>query len=285
MSAVRIFESHAKSILVRSNLPGCDFVINPYTGCAFACAYCYASFMSQYVGETLESWGSFVFVKTNAVELLEAKLSHMRPASMEASIFFSSVTDPYQGVETRYRLTRGCLEALAEQRWSGPVTILTKSPLVLRDLDVLARLADVEVGLTVTTTADATGRLIEKAAPAASRRIETLAALHAAGIATYAFVGPLMPHYADRPERLDALFGALSLAGVREVFVEHLNAAPYIGARLWPMLRAANSAAPDYFAGFADPAAAARLDALVGELLARHGLSIRGGGIIHHGSA
>jgi DNA repair photolyase len=284
MSAVRIFEREAKSILVKSGLPGADFVINPYTGCAFACAYCYASFMSRYVDEPIESWGSFVFVKTNAVDLLEGKLARMRPAGMEASIFFSSVTDCYQGVESRYRLTRGCLEALAEGGWAGPIGILTKSPLVLRDIDVLTRLKNAEVGMTVTTTADAAGRIIERAAPLAHRRIETLAALHAAGIATYAFVGPLMPHYAQRPERLDALFGALAGAGVREVFVEHLNAAPYIASRLWPMLRAVDPAAAGYFSGFADPAALARLDALVGELLVKHNLSIRAGGIIHHGA-
>jgi DNA repair photolyase len=110
MSALRVFERTAKSILVRSNLPGTDFVVNPYTGCAFACAYCYASFMSQYVGETLESWGSFVFVKINAIELLEAKLAHMRPEGTSASVLMSSVTDPYQGSEALYKLSRGCLE-------------------------------------------------------------------------------------------------------------------------------------------------------------------------------
>jgi DNA repair photolyase len=238
--------------------------------------------MSQYVGETLESWGSFVFVKTNAVELLEAKLAHMRPEGPSASVLMSSVTDPYQGSEALYKLSRGCLETFAHHRWQGPIAVLTKSPLVLRDRDILTDLAQVEVGLTVTTTVDAVGRLIEKAAPAASRRIETLAALHASGIATYAFVGPLMPHYLERPERLDALFGALASAGVSSVFVEYLHASPYIGERLWPMLRQADPKAEALFAGFGDRAAQARLDELVMRLLDKHGLSIRAGGVIHH---
>ena len=109
----RITEVQAASIFVRSKLPATDYVANPYIGCAYGCAYCYASFMTRQAGEPLDAWGDFVSVKVNAAALARAEVARMRPAFRTRSVMLSSVTDPYQGVESRYRLTRGILEALA----------------------------------------------------------------------------------------------------------------------------------------------------------------------------
>src|SRR5262249_53961667 len=147
-------ELQAKSILVRSKLPDTDYVVNPYTGCAFGCHYCYASFTGRFVQQPVKAWGDYVYVKINAVEVFDVELQRLRARGSAPSILLSSVTDAYQGVEKRYRLTRGILEILAREPYPGSVGILTKSPLVLRDLDVLERLPCVEVGMTITTTDD-----------------------------------------------------------------------------------------------------------------------------------
>jgi DNA repair photolyase len=146
---MKIIERQAKSILVPSRLPDADYVVNPYTGCQFGCIYCYATFTSRFVNEPRADWGSYVYVKTNAVELARKQLEKWPPAKQEAVIMFSSVTDPYQGIEHKYRLTRGVLQALVDAHYPGKVTILTKSPLVLRDVDLLERL-NAEAGLTIT---------------------------------------------------------------------------------------------------------------------------------------
>ena len=178
-----------------------------------------------------------MYAKANAVPLFTKDLDALRRSGRAPSLLMSSVTDPYQGVERRFRLTRGILEKLVEEPYPGRVGILTKSPLVLRDVDLLAALPRVEVGLTVTTTDDRLGRLLEVRAPRASRRLATLAALRAHGITIYAFVGPLLPHFWYERAALDTLFRGLALSGERAVYVVHLNVSPYIRQRLMRHLR------------------------------------------------
>jgi DNA repair photolyase len=279
---MKIQETTAKSILVASKLPDADYVLNPYTGCRFGCAYCYASFMGRYVDEPIESWGDYVYVKTNAVELLKTELASMRPARMTSSILLSSVTDPYQAVESRYRLVRGLLEALADARYPGSVSILTKAPLVTRDIDVLSRLPQPEVGMTITTTDDAVSRWLEVRAPSASKRLRALRTLTDAGINTYAFVGPLLPHFRFRPELLDQLFGSLAAAGVREVYVEHMNLRGYIRQRLDDFLVDQPEEIRAVYAGANTKEHRAALDELVAPLLREHGLRLRLDEVIHH---
>ena len=177
---------NARSILTRSKIPGIDYCLNPYVGCAHACRYCYATFMSKYSGHW-EPWGSFVDIKTNAVSLLRKALMRRR----EGEVILSSVTDPYQPVEETYGLTRGCLELLAAS--SLAVRILTKSDLVERDLDILAKMGDVEVGLSVTTDSERIRRVFEPGSSSIVRRLGALKRLHDRGIATYVFVGPMLP--------------------------------------------------------------------------------------------
>ncbi len=187
-------EVYAKSILSKSGIGGVDYCINPYVGCANACSYCYASFMKKYTGH-LEPWGDFVDVKMNAADLLARQTKRPR----RGTVVLSSVTDPYQPCEAKYRITRACLEVLANTGLS--VEVLTKSPLVVRDIDLFTRFRDVQVGLTITTDSDRVRRVFEPKAPSIQKRIEALRRLHDSGIPTYVFVGPLLPM---NPEALAA---------------------------------------------------------------------------------
>ena len=176
-----------KSVLSRSGISGIDYSLNPYLGCLFGCRYCYADFVARYRGRT-EPWGAFVDIKSNAPEVLRRELGRRAPGRVSLSL----VTDPYQGVEREARITRRCLEALAEAP-AFAVSILTRSPLVTRDADLFSRMPDVEVGMSVPTGDDAIRRITEPRAPAIEARLAALRRLKAAGVRTYAFVGPLLP--------------------------------------------------------------------------------------------
>ncbi len=192
------------------------------------------------------------------------------------------MTDAYQGIEKKYRLTRGILEALAREPYPGVVSILTKSPMVLRDVDLLRRIPRAEVGLTITTTSDRLSRFLEVRAPLASRRLRTLADLHAEGIRTYAFVGPLLPHFRYDHEALDALFAGLAQAGVDSVFVEHINLRPYIEQRLWQILNSEPPATQEVYRDASTAEHRHALDAMIAELLEKHGLKLRLNKILYH---
>ena len=279
---MRVVEAEAKSILVPSKLPDADYVINPYTGCAFGCAYCYASFMGRSVGEEISSWGEYVYVKTNAVELARNDVQSMKPEKRNATLLLSSVTDPYQGVESKYRLTRGILEVLVEAQWPGRVGILTKSPLVTRDIDVLSQLPRPEVGLTVTTTDDNISKWLEVRAPKASARLRALRELADAGLPVYAFVGPLLPHFRSRPELLDRLFAGLAEAGVAELYIEHINLKAYIRSRLQPRLDSEPQHVRDSYIEARRDDYRAALGEIVEELRRKYGLRLRLDEVLYH---
>lgn len=179
-------EIEVKSILTKTKIPGHDYCLNPYSGCAHGCRYCYAGFMRRFSGHE-EHWGSYVDVKVNAVEMLRRQLK--RPKT--GSVCLSSVTDPYQALEEKYRLTRGCLELLKESGLS--VSILTRSPLAARDIDLFQEFRDIEVGFSIGTDDDKIRALLEPCAPTIPQRIEALRKIHDAGITTYVFIGPLLP--------------------------------------------------------------------------------------------
>jgi DNA repair photolyase len=272
----------AKSMIVASKLPDTDCVVNPYVGCAFACSYCYASFMGRFVDEPVDAWGDYVYAKANAVEVVDAELSRMSAAKAQRSVLLSSVTDPYQGAEVQCLLTRGILDRFVAHAYPGKVCVLTKSNLVTRDIDLLTQLGDVEVGLTVTTTDDRVSRVLEVRAPTTSRRLRALARLHAARITTYAFVGPLLPHFADRIDLLDELFADIAATGVTEIYVEHLNVKRYILRRLQPVVATEPVDVRTAYESVRDADRRARLDAAVTDLLAAHHLTLRLGAVLEH---
>jgi DNA repair photolyase len=142
--------------------------------------------MKRVTGHT-EPWGEFVDVKVNAAELLRQEIKKKK----REKVWVSGVCDPYQPLEEKYRLTRQCLEILARNTW--PVIIQTRSPLVLRDIDILREARDFEVGFSITTADDTIRKIFEPGAPPINDRIQALDELHKAGIRTYAMVAPVLP--------------------------------------------------------------------------------------------
>ncbi|MBM4136400.1 MAG: radical SAM protein, partial [Nitrospira sp.] len=153
-----IREITVKSVLTKSGIPGADYCINPYIGCFHGCRYCYATFMKKYTNHE-EPWGSFVDAKINAPEILRRQMKR----AVNGTVIISSVTDAYQPVDGKYKLTRRCLEELLPYQF--PVEILTKSPLVLRDMDIIKKFRDIEVGITITTDDERIRKIFEPNAP------------------------------------------------------------------------------------------------------------------------
>lgn len=234
MEPYEIKEVQAKTILSPSKLKDADydFSCNPYIGCRFGCVYCYASFMGRMIGKKTDDWGDFVYAKMNAPDLLQTEVAKLKNKGAGKVIWLSSVTDPYQGLEAKYQLTRKCLQTLVDIQFNGTVSFLTKSDLVLRDIDLLKQLKHVEVGMTITSTDDAISRYFEKFAPPVSARLTALKKLHDENIKTYAFIGPLLPHFIANKEVMDELFKSVYHAGVREIYFEFLNLSPYIRSRM-----------------------------------------------------
>ncbi|MCU0645350.1 MAG: radical SAM protein [bacterium] len=204
--SIIIREILAKSALTPSRIEGIDFALNPYTGCAHGCRYCYADFMKRFSNHN-EPWGSFVDVKVNIPQLLEKELQRRKYGTMNFAdleqgawrmehglgklVSLSTVTDPYQPLERKYQLTRRCLEILL--RYQMSVSILTKSPLVLRDVDLIKQFKNIDVGMTITTDREEIRKIFEPCAPPIQARIDALKQLHQQGIKTWVFVGPILP--------------------------------------------------------------------------------------------
>lgn len=183
---MKVKEVFARTVLTKTAISGFDYCLNPYVGCGHGCRYCYASFMKRFTGHR-EPWGEFVDVKVNAPLLLKGQLKK----AQLGVVAIGTVTDPYQPLEKKYRVTRICLQILLERQF--PVNVLTRSPLCLRDIDLFKRFEKIEVGLSVTTHDEAMRRLFEPHSPSIPSRIEALETLHRQGIRTYAFIGPMLP--------------------------------------------------------------------------------------------
>jgi DNA repair photolyase len=190
---VVVNEIRPKSILSVSKVY--QYVVNPYVGCQFSCSYCYARFMKRFTGHR-EPWGQFVDVKITAPELLKAEVAKKR----RGKVWISGVCDPYQPLEARYKLTRQCLEVLADANW--PVVVQTKSPLVVRDIDILQRGKEFEAGFSIGTADDDIRQLFEPGSPAIQDRIAALDELHRTGIRTYVMIAPMLPGAEDLPPLL-----------------------------------------------------------------------------------
>lgn len=181
----------ASSALSKSGLPDLDYALNPYVGCYHKCGYCYARSYCRY-GEPRTRWGDVIYVKKNLVDLLRSEVRRFRLGS----VGLSTVTDPYQPIEALTRLTRESLEVLLESGFR--VVIQTKSPLVLRDLDILVSHNDlVEVGFTITSVDDSVLRSVEVRAPLPTARIKALERVSESGVKTWVFFGPIIPRLND----------------------------------------------------------------------------------------
>ena len=163
-----------------------DYTLNPYMGCAFACTYCYAASFAR-SQDLRDSWGSWVVVKNNAVE----KLKRMRTDLRDKTIYMSSVTDPYQLVERRLELVRELLEILAER--GARLVVQTRSPLVLRDIDIFLRFEHVRINMTVTTDSEEVRKVFEPQCPPNAARIAAIKTIHESGLPASITMTPLLP--------------------------------------------------------------------------------------------
>jgi DNA repair photolyase len=237
---IRYFGTRAKSVLNGTDVTKMGFwSINPYVGCAFGCAYCYARYAHRYViernvaahpeqrllreaFETLPPWLAFerqIFVKENAAEVLRKTLRHGSDKHLNLlkgeGIGIGTATDPYQPAERRFRVTRGILEVLAEHEGLH-LWIITKSPLVTRDVDLLRRIARhnrVSVHISLITIDRELARRIEPRAPTPDARLRALARLREHGIEAGINVMPVLPGITDRPDQLEPLIRAVAGAG------------------------------------------------------------------------
>lgn len=198
----------AKNLIVKSNLPASDYVINPYIGCSHRCKYCYASFMKRFTGHT-EKWGDFVDVKQCENMKVPGNLS-------QKTILLSSVTDPYQPLEKKYNVTRQILKQLTEV--PAKIEILTKSALVVRDIGILKNIQNIRVGISINTLSEAFRKEMEPGASPVLRRLDALKKLDRAGIPTYLFISPIFPGITDLEELISAVSGY-----VEEICFENLN--------------------------------------------------------------
>jgi len=204
-----------RAILARNSSPDVPFgaSVNPYRGCEHGCVYCYARPTHEYLG--FSSGLDFerrILVKHSAPRLLREALS--APSWRPQVIGISGVTDAYQPVERRLRLTRGCLAVLRDFR--NPVRIVTKNHLVTRDIDILAELADhdcVHVTISVTTLRNELQRVMEPRTSVPGRRLAAIRRLSSAGIPVGVFVAPLIPGLTD--EEMPSILAAAAHAGAR----------------------------------------------------------------------
>ena len=299
-----------RSVLNSPQQTGMDFwSLNPYVGCEFGCTYCYARYAHRYVVERARDagkltaaqfadfrgphgWEAFerrIFVKQQILGALESDLRRYfsqtsRHASGSDPIVIGTATDPYQPAERRFRLTRAVLERLAKCEGLS-VGLITKSPLVARDMDVFAmiqRRNDLEVHLSLMTLDVALIRALEARSPMPAVRLRALTKLTGAGVNAGLIVAPVLPGITDDIPRLDALFRAAREAGARFIHASPLRLYPGIRDHFLPVLDAHfPQLAERYRQAYAGRGAAPRayaqaLSARIRRLQVKYGFAVRG---------
>ena len=202
-----IKEIEVKNVITKSNLPVCDFSVNPYTGCEHACKYCYASFMKRFTNHP-EPWGEFLDVK-----YWDKIRNPKKYAGKE--LFIGSVTDPYNPQEEIYGRTRALLTEL--QGSGAKLSIATKSDLILRDLDIIKTFPDVRVSWSVNTLDEIFKDDMDKAV-SIKRRLAAMEAFHKAGVRTTCFISPIFPVITDVRAIIEQAKGHCNL-----IWLENLN--------------------------------------------------------------
>jgi DNA repair photolyase len=238
---------------VRSILNKCDsnrvpfeWTINPYRGCEFACKYCYARYTHEYMELDGSEFERKIFVKQNPAELLardvERKYSYQRAGAEDGRpehIAIGTATDPYQPAEKEYKVTRACLEELAKREGLS-VSVITKSNQIVRDIDVLQRIAarsELSLNITVTTLRTRLARLLEPRAPRPDLRIDAIRQLKAAGLRVGVSASPLIPGITDREGDLEAVAAAVKDAGAEWFFSGVLFLMPSSAKTFLPFIR------------------------------------------------
>ncbi len=237
---VEYFTLPAKSLLnrcvSRRGLPF-TWTINPYRGCEFGCRYCYARYTHEFM--EMRDGAEFeqkIYVKQHTADLLRGELRRVKPGE---AIALGTATDPYQPAERRYEVTRGILEEFARHR-GFELGIVTKSNLVVRDLDLLrdvARNNALSIHITVTTLDVELARILEPRAPRPDLRMDALRELSAAGLTVGVSCSPVLPGITDAPADLEAVVRAAAAAGARHIFAGPLFLKPCSAAVFLPFLQ------------------------------------------------
>ena len=231
-------EEPCRSALNRVKGMAFGWSLNPYMGCVHRCTFCYVrAFEHRADRPSDERYGTSIRVKINVADVLRRELA--RPSWEGDSVAVGAATDPYQPAEGRYRLTRGCLEAFAEA--SNPFSMITRGPMIVRDLDVLAeaaRRAEVSISFSIPTLDEEVWRKTEPSTAHPRQRLRAVKELVDAGIKVVVGMAPILPGISDRPEQLREVVKAARQAGAtavwtnllflrpgtREHFLEHLAA-------------------------------------------------------------
>ena len=200
-------EIQVKDYLTKSNLPASDYVINPYIGCTHGCKYCYASFMKRFTGHK-EEWGTFIDIKRCDKKINTKKLENK-------TVFLSSVTDCYNQLEEKYKITRRILKELINVNCN--LNISTKSKLILRDIDLLKQMKNLTVSMSINTLDENFKNDMDNASPI-KERLNTLRELHDNGIYTVLFMSPIFPYITKFKEIIE-----ISKEYIDEYWFENLN--------------------------------------------------------------
>src|SRR5690348_18044011 len=241
LAAVAYDEVHCKSALNPVKNMGFAWSLNPYTGCEHRCAFCYVRAFELRADRPFDDrYGRTVRVKVNVAAVLRGELA--RRSWKKETVVIGAATDPYQPAEGQYRLTRQCLEALRD--FSNPTAMITRGPMIVRDVDVLselARRANLHITFSIPTLDDDVWRKTEPGTAHPRQRLRVLSRMVAAGVKVSVAMAPILPGISDRPAQLEAVVKAAREAGAcgvwanvlflrpgtREHFLEHL-------ARDWP---------------------------------------------------
>jgi DNA repair photolyase len=237
-----------KSILNRcdSNRVPFEWTINPYRGCEFACKYCYARYTHEYMELDGSEFEKKIYVKKDAAPLLAHDISRKYSYASERSggekpdhIAIGTATDPYQPAEREHGVTRACLEELAKREGLS-ISIITKSNQIVRDIDVLTKIAarsSLQIDITVTTMRPRLARLLEPRAPRPDLRIAAVKELHEAGLAVGVSASPLVPGITDGEGELEAVAAAAKEAGAQWFFSGVLFLMPSSAKQFLPFVR------------------------------------------------
>lgn len=233
MPTPRVEEIACKTLLNRARTGFSEYTLNVYQGCAFACSFCYVPVMRDRhrVGNE-RPWGTWVQAKMNAADVLRREMLRVPET---ARIQIGTATDSWQVAEKRCGISRKVLEELAH--YPNPVRLLTRSPLLIRDIDILARMADVSVGVSVSSFDDRARRVFEPTAPAIPGRVALIRRLVARGIRVRLFWCPLLYGVSDTAAAVAEYLEAAAALGVRKVVCDTLSYADVLGANHMRLLR------------------------------------------------
>lgn len=218
-----LYSAPCKVALSKSSLPGLDYTFNPYVGCSHGCIYCYVpDILRNRIGSC--QWGSRVGIKENVLQKLKSDLKKAEPGV----VGISTATDPYQSIERNLLITRTAISMVNDAGF--PISIQTKSDLVLRDQDLLGK-GKVEVGFTMTSPNEAFIKLFEPNAPPFSNRARALKGISESGIRTWIFLGPLIKGFNDNEKDIEKIV-ELAAETKSQIIYDKINLKPLVSQRL-----------------------------------------------------